>query len=75
MVSRITGQTKTVESKFNGAQLTKNQKLAQGQVVGGLTVSRTTSGDIAGVAAGAVTGGASALVSAEDEDEDDDGDE
>ena len=58
MKNIITGKELTVESKFNTAGLTKNQKAAQNKVEtpGGLIVDRTTSDQLGGVSDAAIRG-------------------
>ncbi len=67
MKSVFTGKKLTVESKFNGASLTGNQRAAAGKVTttGGLIVDRTTSGQVANTAAGVATGSTSSQVKKE----------
>lgn len=58
MKNVITGKELTVESKFNTAGLTKNQKAAKNRVTtpGGLIVDRTTSDQLGGISDAAVRG-------------------
>ncbi|WP_152612628.1 hypothetical protein [Leisingera sp. ANG-M7] len=56
MTNVVTQRTKTVESKFNNAALTRNQRAAQQNVTDDFEVSRTTSKDIGNAAAAEVSG-------------------
>ncbi len=67
MTNVFTGHTKTVESKFNGAVLSKNQRAAQKNVANDFEVSRTKSTDI-GNAAAAETSGVAAGMSKDNDD-------
>ena len=60
MENVFTVEQLTVESKFNTANLTRNQAAAAGniQTPGGLIVDRTTSGQLGNAAKAATTGGA-----------------
>jgi RHS repeat-associated protein len=60
MVNRITGKSRTVESKFNKSGLTKNQKaaIANGAKV---TIDRTTSQGLNNTTTGVVTGTAAGI--------------
>ena len=64
MKNVFTGKKLTVESKFNGASLTGNQKAAASKVTttGGLIVDRTTSGQVGNTAAGVATGSTSSQI-------------
>jgi hypothetical protein len=59
MKNVFTGKKLTVESKFNKAKMTGNQKAARGKVQtpGGVIVDRTTSGQLGRVVKMTVVGG------------------